>query len=90
MKLYNKKHDQVPYIYFRVIVYYCVGMATIKIVSVALGLVLGAKYANCDPFVTKQIQRNDQMLPFYVLDVAKDIPGLSGLFIAGILTASLR
>lgn len=65
-------------------------MAAIKVISVFLGLILAAVYANCDPFVTNKIQRNDQMLPFYVLEVTKGIPGVSGLFIAGILTASLR
>lgn len=65
-------------------------MAFIKLCAVLLGLVLSATYAECDPFVTKQIERTDQLLPYYVLNIAKNIPGLSGLFTAGVLTASLR
>lgn len=75
---------------FRVIIIYCFGMAIVKAICVILGLVLSATYADCDPFVTKKIERTDQMLPYYVLDVAKNIPGLSGLFTGGIMTASLR
>lgn len=65
-------------------------MSTLKLLSTALGLVLGATYADCDPFITNKIERTDQLLPYYVLDVAKNIPGISGFFIAGILAASLR
>lgn len=75
---------------FSVIILYCVGIAAIKAVTVTMGLILSATYADCDPFVTKKIQRNDQLLPYYVLNVTKNIPGLSGLFIAGVLSASLR
>lgn len=65
-------------------------MSTMKVLTSVLGLVLGATYADCDPFVTNKIERTDQLLPYYVLNVAKNIPGISGFFIAGVLTASLR
>jgi hypothetical protein len=32
----------------------------------------------------------DQLVPLFLLDVAADVPGLSGLFVAGILSAALR
>lgn len=49
-----------------------------------------AKYADCDPFKTGAVKRNDQLLPYYVMDVAGSIPGLPGLFIAGVVSAALR
>lgn len=49
-----------------------------------------AKYSNCDPFMTAAIKRKDELLPYYVMDVAGGIPGLPGLFIAGIVCAALR
>jgi sodium-coupled monocarboxylate transporter 8/12 len=61
-----------------------------KTASVLTGFIMYAKYSDCDPFTTKQVTRNDQLLPYYVMDVAKNIPGLSGLFIAGITCAALR
>lgn len=58
--------------------------------SVFAGLLMYAKYADCDPFTTGQVSKSDQLLPYYVMDVAVKIPGLSGLFIAGVVSAALR
>ncbi|XP_022915695.2 sodium-coupled monocarboxylate transporter 2-like [Onthophagus taurus] len=68
---------------------FCIGIVLCKFVSVCTGLVIYSKYYNCDPFLTKKITQNDQLLPFYVIDVASSIPGLSGLFIAGVFCAAL-
>ncbi|KAH1002847.1 hypothetical protein HUJ04_008884 [Dendroctonus ponderosae] len=68
---------------------YSIGMSLTKSLSVFTGLIMFAKYAQCDPMLTKQVAKKDQLLPFYVLDVAGHIPGLSGLFIAGIFSAAL-
>lgn len=48
-----------------------------------------ARYSTCDPFTSGVIQKSDQLLPYYIMDVASQIPGLSGLFIAGIFCAAL-
>merc|ERR1719318_1481590 len=54
-----------------------------------LGMVLYAVYAECDPITTKQVRTKDQVLPLLVLHVAGDIPGLPGLFMAGVFSGSL-
>ncbi|XP_044269102.1 sodium-coupled monocarboxylate transporter 2-like [Tribolium madens] len=71
------------------VAYYCFGMTVVKTFSVLTGFIMFAKYSDCDPFTTKQVTRNDQLLPYYVMDVARNIPGLSGLFIAGVFSAGL-
>jgi len=35
------------------------------------------------------VANNDKILPYYVLDVAADVPGLPGLFLAGLVSAAL-
>lgn len=65
------------------------GLIFIKGASCLVGLIMYAKYEACDPIITKQIQKVDQMLPFFVMDVAGEIPGLPGIFIAGIFSAAL-
>uniref|UniRef100_A0A6P7F995 Sodium-dependent multivitamin transporter n=1 Tax=Diabrotica virgifera virgifera TaxID=50390 RepID=A0A6P7F995_DIAVI len=53
------------------------------------GLVIFSRYFKCDPVLSKRINSADQLLPYYVVDTMGDIPGLSGLFVAGIFSASL-
>lgn len=69
--------------------YFCAGMVLIKGSSTLIGLIIYSKYHDCDPLSTKQITANDQLLPYFIMDVAGDIPGLPGLFIAGIFCAAL-
>ncbi|XP_053994281.1 sodium-coupled monocarboxylate transporter 2-like [Hylaeus volcanicus] len=61
----------------------------IKWISVFTGLIMFARYHKCDPISTHVISRSDQLLPYYVLDVAANIPGLPGLFLAGLVSAGL-
>ncbi|KAF2901935.1 hypothetical protein ILUMI_04248 [Ignelater luminosus] len=68
---------------------FCIGVVIIKTLSTITGLIIYAKYSDCDLLLTKQISKHDQLLPYYVMDVAGHIPGLPGLFIAGIFSAGL-
>ncbi|XP_049819958.1 sodium-coupled monocarboxylate transporter 2 isoform X2 [Aethina tumida] len=71
------------------VVLFIMGMSIVTLFSVFTGLIMYAKYYQCDPFTSKAIKKHDQILPYYVLDVAGSIPGLPGLFIAGIFCAAL-
>ncbi|XP_076751553.1 sodium-coupled monocarboxylate transporter 1 [Xylocopa sonorina] len=64
-------------------------MVILKWVSVFTGLIMFAKYHNCDPLSTHIISKSDQLLPYYVMDVAANVPGLPGLFLAGLVSAGL-
>lgn len=65
------------------------GLIFIKGASCLVGLIMFAKYEECDPIKTNKIQKVDQILPYFVMDVASKIPGLPGIFIAGIFSAAL-
>lgn len=68
---------------------FVIGYSFIKITSVLVGLTVYAKFASCDPIISKKIEKIDQILPLFVVEVASQIPGLPGIFIAGVFSASL-
>ncbi|KAJ1522518.1 hypothetical protein ONE63_001706 [Megalurothrips usitatus] len=53
------------------------------------GIAMFSKYVHCDPLASCKIRSSDQLMPFYVVDTMGHIPGLSGLFVSGIFSASL-
>ncbi|XP_011167300.1 sodium-coupled monocarboxylate transporter 1 [Solenopsis invicta] len=55
------------------------------------GLVLLAWWSppKCDPRVTGLITADDQLLPAYVMEIARHLHGIPGLFISGIFGAAL-
>ncbi|CAH1398746.1 unnamed protein product [Nezara viridula] len=67
----------------------CIGIVVIKFITTFCGLIMYTKYGDCDPLVTKQIQKPGQLLPYYVMDVAADYPGLAGLFLSGVVCTAL-
>merc|ERR1711915_714591 len=64
-------------------------MSSIILMVGWMGMVLYAVYAKCDPITTHQVRTKDQILPLFVLHIAQDIPGLPGLFMAGVFSGSL-
>lgn len=67
------------------------GHIFIKLFAVYNGLLIFAKYTiqKCDPIYNGDVEKYDQIFPYYVMDVARNIPGLPGLFIVGALSAAL-
>ncbi|RZC34871.1 SSF domain containing protein, partial [Asbolus verrucosus] len=70
-------------------VYYAVGVIIITIISIFIGLIMYVRYSECDLFTSGIIETNEQLVPYYVLDVSRNIPGFSGLFFAGLFSAAL-
>ncbi|XP_069698875.1 sodium-coupled monocarboxylate transporter 1-like [Periplaneta americana] len=66
-----------------------IGIVILSLMGCFTGLLAYAKYKDCDPITSKAIQRPDQIVVYFVMSFASTVPGLSGLFIAGILSASL-
>ncbi|XP_077486529.1 sodium-coupled monocarboxylate transporter 1-like [Amblyomma americanum] len=59
------------------------------LVTVVAGLTLYAVYGDCDPRLTGDIDKADQLMPYIVQDLLRYYPGLSGLFVASVFSASL-
>lgn len=54
-----------------------------------IGLILYSNYNDCDPFENNEIEKRDAILIYYVGTHLKNLPGLKGLFVAGIFAATL-
>ncbi|XP_049528888.1 sodium-coupled monocarboxylate transporter 1-like [Dermacentor silvarum] len=53
-----------------------------------LGVALTAWFRGCDPTQLGEITNIDQIVPYYINTYLMDFPGLSGLFLAGIVCAA--
>lgn len=53
------------------------------------GLVIYYFYQKCDPLLSGRITNRDQNMAIYVMDALGHIPGIAGLFVSGIFSASL-
>ncbi|XP_035825117.1 sodium-coupled monocarboxylate transporter 1 [Aplysia californica] len=60
-------------------------------IAVYEGIVAYSYYQTkrCDPFEAKQIEDPNQIVPFIVMDIFKNLPGMPGLFLASLFSASL-
>ena len=63
----------------------------IEFIFIAAGLVAFAYFSKikCDPFESKQLSNPNQILPFLVIHLFSEIPGLVGIFLAALLSACL-
>ncbi|XP_075741035.1 sodium-coupled monocarboxylate transporter 1-like [Rhipicephalus microplus] len=57
--------------------------------AVLSGLTLYAVYGNCDPRLTGDIRKADQLVPYIVQDMLHQYPGLSGLLATAVYSSSL-
>ncbi|KAH7947281.1 hypothetical protein HPB52_009747 [Rhipicephalus sanguineus] len=65
------------------------GMALNMIMTVLSGLTLYAVYGRCDPRLTGDIRKADQLMPYIIQDLLYQYPGLSGLMAAAVYSSSL-
>ncbi|XP_047368469.1 sodium-coupled monocarboxylate transporter 2-like isoform X3 [Vespa velutina] len=66
-----------------------IGIVTIVSLCCYTGIVIFAAFYECDPVTTKKIRKPDQLLPYFVMEIARSIPGLPGLFVSGVFSAAL-
>ena len=53
------------------------------------GIVMYAYFKDCDPLLAGHVKTPDQLLPYFMMQVMGSIPGLPGLFIAGVFSGAL-
>ena len=67
-------------------------LPSIVFLSIAIftGAVMYAYFENCDPLMSNKIEKPDQIMPYMVLEIFQDLPGMAGLFVAAAFSATLR
>lgn len=68
---------------------FSVGISVFVLLCCYAGLLVFAAYGDCDPRSAGVVLADDQLLPNFVMEVTSEIPGLAGLFIAGVFGAAL-
>ncbi|KAK2585882.1 hypothetical protein KPH14_010471 [Odynerus spinipes] len=58
-------------------------------ITVFSGLVIYAVYEDCDPVKSGRISSIDKLMPLFAAERLSQVPGLTGLFVAGVFSASL-
>ncbi|XP_028155851.1 sodium-coupled monocarboxylate transporter 1-like [Ostrinia nubilalis] len=71
------------------VILFCIGISILYCFCLYCGLLIYARFYDCDPLQTKLAKAKDQLLPLLVMDVLGEIPGLPGVFVAGIFSAAL-
>uniref|UniRef100_T1GDF5 Uncharacterized protein n=1 Tax=Megaselia scalaris TaxID=36166 RepID=T1GDF5_MEGSC len=71
------------------IYYFGFGLAVVVGFCNFTGLIMFANYVDCDPVRAGVVQKQDQMLPFFVQQTVGNIVGMSGFFISSVFSASL-
>ncbi|XP_072179405.1 sodium-coupled monocarboxylate transporter 1-like [Diadema setosum] len=65
------------------------GSSVIVGLCIASGVVMYAYYVNCDPLTMGIVQSKDQIMPLLVMELFGDSPGLPGLFLSAVVSASI-
>ncbi|XP_066295568.1 sodium-coupled monocarboxylate transporter 1-like [Branchiostoma lanceolatum] len=65
------------------------GLIVFIFFAVLSGMVMYARYYNCDPKTMGYISSSDQMMPYFVMDILSQFPGMPGLFTACVFSAAL-
>ncbi|XP_052866160.1 sodium-coupled monocarboxylate transporter 1-like [Anopheles cruzii] len=68
---------------------FTVGIIMLLMTCFYNGLLIYATFYDCDPLTTGLAKAKDQLLPVLLMKVLGSYPGLPGLFISGIFSASL-
>ena len=75
----------------QVMILFGVGFTVLQVVFCYQGLTVYAYYTDlgCDPIASKAIKNPNQIVPYAVLEMFQQLPGLPGIFLAALFSASL-
>ncbi|XP_026775131.3 sodium-coupled monocarboxylate transporter 2 [Pangasianodon hypophthalmus] len=65
------------------------GLLLIVFCGVVSGLIMYAFYSRCDPWTAGFLSAPDQLMPYFVLEVLGNFPGLPGLYVACAFSGTL-
>uniref|UniRef100_A0A8C9QX04 Solute carrier family 5 member 8, like n=1 Tax=Scleropages formosus TaxID=113540 RepID=A0A8C9QX04_SCLFO len=66
-----------------------VGLWVTVTLAVLSGLTMYSIYKDCDPLSNKDVGASDQLLPYLVMDILSEFPGVPGLFVAAAYSGTL-
>ncbi|XP_033113679.1 sodium-coupled monocarboxylate transporter 1-like [Anneissia japonica] len=66
-----------------------IGMVIVVCLACLSGLVMYAVYAGCDPLQRGEVAKSDQLIPYLVMDLFDQMPGLPGLITSAVFSAAL-
>ncbi|XP_030243796.1 sodium-coupled monocarboxylate transporter 1-like, partial [Drosophila navojoa] len=65
------------------------GFMIIMSITCFTGIIMFAHYFGCDPMLAGLVSKPDKMMPFFIQDIMGNLPGMPGLFISCVFSASL-
>ncbi|XP_035663025.1 sodium-coupled monocarboxylate transporter 1-like [Branchiostoma floridae] len=65
------------------------GLGIILTLACMSGLVIYARYHDCDPRLAGHIFNSDQLMPYLTMDLLGHLPGMPGLFTAAVFSAAI-
>lgn len=60
-----------------------------QLIAVFTGIVMYSFYRDCDPYTSGQLERSAELLPHFIVDMFSSVPGLPGLLVSAIFSASM-
>ncbi|KAJ8687394.1 hypothetical protein QAD02_023188 [Eretmocerus hayati] len=64
-------------------------LTSLSIATCTSGIAMYSYYYACDPLKQGRIKKPDELMPLFIMDTLSHLPGVPGLFVAGIFSAGL-
>lgn len=85
----NTKYSLKENLICRAMIVFFIGAVFVMGFNCSTGIIMYAFYHGCDPKKANIVTKYDKLMPRFVQDVAGHIPGMSGIFISCVISASL-